>query len=194
MALKDFIPLGVAALTILLGFITNSLLEWSRRSAAERRLARAIRRILCEELKAHRRGIREMMAAARSADPSVGPTLHFSIEHPAFDHHLKDVGLLEHEEIDAVVRAYGELGRLPQQLAALGTVSKGELFLTAALPESRREAVLRIGQRLLTNLTIAVRTTEWVKRRTFWQRQLARWSLAPKRPTGDERRALADED
>jgi hypothetical protein len=149
-------PLIVGLGAVVLGLIANSAFEWVKQLVSESRRARAIRRILLHELLHFQRAAAG--ALEKEASP---PAAHESMlvpiaEHfPAYDHHLKDLGLLRLAEIGAVVEAYAYVRAIPEWLVVIAPFKRTEHLLTAVVPSDQAHVLFGINRKVLAKLETA---------------------------------------
>ena len=150
-------PLIVGFGAVILTVLGNLILEATRQTRSDKRLAQMIRVMLLEELRVHERSFSS--AVDRTSEKSGGDGAYLipiSERFPAYELMLKDLALLNEREVAAVVEAYSYLNALPEFMFPIGTFHRSEGRLYALVGGEFQDALLGISKNVLQKVSAAI--------------------------------------
>jgi len=166
--LLPWVPLITGLGAVVLATIGNSLIEWLKHRLSDARARRVARRILLTDLELQQRRVQGSLELVVDVGEELGGT-GYSIpvreSFPYLELVGKDLGLLNEEEVAAVIEAYAHLGSELEFLPFMDvTFTRLEGRLSAFVPLRHREELKGLLEATLKPVEKAVRLLKRVRR------------------------------
>jgi hypothetical protein len=152
---------------VVLATLGNSVIEWLKAHLSDMRGRRISRRILLTDLQLHEQRVKgslDMVSIVGADAGGTGYSIPVRESFPYLEMVGKDLGLLNEDEVSAVINAYAHLGSELEFLPYLNvTFTRYEGKLSAFVPLNHREELHGLLEATLTPVKEAVAV---LKRRT----------------------------